>query len=220
MRRRRSCFVSALAFAVVCFTASGQESLKKEDPLGEWNVTKQSSDLVVWSRLRPGSRIKEFKALGQIDAPPSVVNAVLNDFEAYSKFMPYTAECRVMKRDEHSLITYQRIAPKISADRDYTLEVQSRSWSEANGPAFSQHWTPANNLGPAPRAGVVRVNVCEGGWLLQPAGPDKTRATYTIYTDSGGAVPTFIANYASEMGIRNLFAAVRKQVKDPKYRGE
>ena len=43
----------------------------------------------------------------------------------------------------------------------------------------------------------------------------KTRATYSIYTDSGMAVPAFIANHFSEIGIKKLFAAVRKQVKDP-----
>jgi hypothetical protein len=65
---------------------------------------------------------------------------------------------------------------------------------------------------------VLRVKICEGGWLLEPDGENKTRATYSIYTDSGGAIPAFIANKVSEIGIRKLFAAVRKQVQDPKYR--
>jgi len=55
---------------------------------------------------------------------------------------------------------------------------------------------------------------------LEPQGTTKTRATYSIYTDSGGALPAFIANKASEIGIRRIFAAVRKQVKDPKYNAE
>jgi len=61
------------------------------------------------------------------------------------------------------------------------------------------------------------VKLCEGKWLLEPDGANKTRATYFIYTDTGGFIPSFIANRVSLTGITKLFAAVRTQVKDPKY---
>jgi hypothetical protein len=79
------------------------------------------------------------------------------------------------------------------------------------------HWSPANELGPPEKKGVVRVKICEGKWLLEPDGNTRTRATYFIYTDTGGFIPSFIANRVSLTGITKLFAAVRKQVKDPKY---
>jgi hypothetical protein len=63
----------------------------------------------------------------------------------------------------------------------------------------------------------VRVKICEGSWRLDPEGPAKTLATYSIYTDSGAPLPSFIDNQVSLTGIRRLFAAVRKQVKEPKY---
>jgi hypothetical protein len=49
------------------------------------------------------------------------------------------------------------------------------------------------------------------------APPETTRATYQLYTDSGGAIPKFIKENGSQIGIRKLFAAIRKQVRDPKY---
>src|ERR1700746_931833 len=82
---------------------------------------------------------------------------------------------------------------------------------------FMNQWSPANDPGPPETKGVVRVKVCEGKWLFEPEGITKTRATYYIYTDSGGALPSFIANHVSVTGISRLFAAIRKQVKDPKY---
>jgi hypothetical protein len=78
-------------------------------------------------------------------------------------------------------------------------------------------WTPANELGPAERPGVVRVKICEGGWLFEPQGSQKTRATYSVYTDTGGLIPPFIANRASQIGITRLFDAIRKEVKNPSY---
>jgi hypothetical protein len=61
------------------------------------------------------------------------------------------------------------------------------------------------------------VKLCEGGWFLEPTGPNGPRATYTVYTDSGGVIPAFIKNTGSQIGIRKIFAAIRKQVRDPKY---
>lgn len=37
-----------------------------------------------------------------------------------------------------------------------------------------------------------------------------------IYPDSGGAIPAFIKKTGSQIGIRKLFAAIRKQARDPK----
>jgi hypothetical protein len=145
---------------------------------------------------------------------------VIDDVEAYTSFMPYTTECRVIERKQDSILTYQRVSPKIVSDRDYTLRIQEKSWPVENGLAYLNRWEPANEHGPAEKPGIFRVKVCEGSWLLEPAGEGKTRATYSVFTDSGIVGPAFIANTISTTGISKLFAAVRKQVKDPKYQSK
>jgi polyketide cyclase/dehydrase/lipid transport protein len=198
-----------------CPTAlAAEESISADD---YWKLSDHEKNVTIYSRPRPGSPLKEFKAVGPIDAPTSAVCAVIDDFQNYPKFMPYTTECRLIKRDSDSIVGYQRLSPKVCADRDYTLRVWKKSWPSSNGLVFMSHWSPANELGPPEKKGVVRVKLCEGKWLLEPDGATKTRATYFIYTDSGGFIPSFIANRISLTGITKLFAAVRKQVKDPKY---
>jgi ribosome-associated toxin RatA of RatAB toxin-antitoxin module len=150
----------------------------------------------------------------------ALVHAVLDDVDSYSRFMPYTVECRVLKREDDSLLTYQRISAPLVSDRDYILRVRTTSKKGEEGTSFRSRWETENTLGPAERPGIVRVKLCEGGWLLEPLGPNRTRATYTVYTDSGGAVPAFIKNVGSQIGIRKIFAAIRKQVRDPKYKAE
>jgi hypothetical protein len=95
--------------------------------------------------------------------------------------------------------------------------VHSSSKPTEAGKVYQSHWETENALGPAEKSGVVRVKLCEGSWLLEPTGPNTARATYTIYTDSGGMIPTFIKNTGSQIGLRKMFAAIRKQVRDPKY---
>jgi hypothetical protein len=182
-----------------------------------WTLSSEGSGITLYSRPRPSSSLKEFKAVGEIDAPAHAVHDVIDDIEAYPSFMPFMAECRLIKREADSIITYQRLSPKICRARDYTLRIRETSWAGPAGLVYVNRWEPANEFGPAEKKGVVRVKVCEGGWLLEPEDATKTRATYTVYADSGGAIPAFIANHASQIAIGRLFVAIRKQVKDPKY---
>lgn len=186
---------------------------------GDWAEEQNTKGLLIHSRTRAGSAVKEFKGVAMIDAPPSAVFAVLDDTEAFPSFMPYTSECRVLKRDNDSVVAYQRLDLPMISDRDYTLRSEHAKWQGPDGLIYRIRWEPANNLGPAPMAGVLRVGICEGGWLLEPQGSKATRATYTIYTDSGGAVPPMIANSGSKLAIRKIFDAISKQVREPKYSG-
>jgi ribosome-associated toxin RatA of RatAB toxin-antitoxin module len=182
---------------------------------GEWKFISDKDGVALYRRQRPITN--ESKAVGEISASTDLVHAVLNDVESYSSFMPYTAECRVLKRDDDSVIAYQRISAPMTSDRDYTVRVHWTSKRGDHGTVYSHRWETDNAAGPPEKSGVVRVNLCEGSWLLEPTGPSTTRATYMVYTDSGGMIPKFIKETGSQVGIRKLFAAVRKQVANPKY---
>ena len=188
-------------------------------PATEWKEEATGDELIIYSRTREDSALKEFKSVGTIDALSSAVFAVLNDVEAYPSFMPYTSECSVLKRIGDYTIAYQRLALPLVSDRDYTLRSEHSKVPGPNGPIYRIQWEPANDLGPSVKPGVQRVNVCEGGWLIEPDGAGTTRATYTIYTDSGGAIPAVIANRGSRTAIRKMFAAIRKAVHEAKYAG-
>src|SRR5206468_10205187 len=211
----RLVFLLLLLFAA-CFAAEG---VKASDANDGWKLATEQNGVTIYSRSHPGSSLKEFKALGEIAAPSRAVCQVIEDVDNYTNFMPYMAECKLLKRDTDSLLSYQRISPKICGDRDFTLRTYRTSWSTGAGIAYSNRWESANALGPAKKPGVVRVPVCQGSWLLEPTAADRTRATYSVYTDTGGLVPPFIANHFSLTGIRDIFAAVRKQVQEPKYNG-
>ena len=184
---------------------------------GDWVEESKGDGVVIHSRTRAGSELKEFRGIGLIDAPPQIVFAVLDDTESYPEFMPYSSEVRVLKREKNTVLAYQRLDLPFVSDRDYTLRSKHEVWRGPDGPIYRIRWEPANDLGPAEKTGVLRVNVCEGGWLLEPDPSGGTRAVYSIFTDNGGALPQFLATNASRMAIRKLFDAIRNQVKNPKY---
>ena len=167
-----------LALVSLLLLFSGQ--LRAADDAGlahptatEWKEEANGDGLVIYSRTRDGSNLKEFKSVGTIDALSSSVFAVLNDVEAYPGFMPYTSECSVLKRAGDCTIAYQRLALPLVSDRDYTLRSEHSKTPGSNGPIYRIQWEPANDLGPPEKPGVQRVNVCEGGWLIEPDGAGR-----------------------------------------------
>jgi len=182
-----------------------------------WTVAAKDGETVVYERPRSGSALQEFKGVGPIEAEPLVVKRVLDDVTEYPRFMPYVVEARVLSRDANSRVTYQRLSPPLVGNRDYTIRVDYETRTTGGLLSFLNRWHVANELGPAEKRDVVRVKVTEGSWLLEPSGPGRTLATYRIFSDCGGSLPTGLANRASKSAIPRLFAAVRKQARLPKY---
>ncbi|MEY2573685.1 MAG: Polyketide cyclase / dehydrase and lipid transport, partial [Verrucomicrobiota bacterium] len=79
-----------------------------ETNAGEWKLISDKDGVAIYRRQRPLSY--ESKAVGEIPASTDLVHAVLDDLESYSSFMPYTAECRVLKREGDSVVAYERIS--------------------------------------------------------------------------------------------------------------
>jgi ribosome-associated toxin RatA of RatAB toxin-antitoxin module len=204
--------LAGLLATALCATGQAAEP---EGAAAEWKFVSDKGGVALYRRPRPKSY--ESKAIGEIAATTDLVHAVLDDVESYASFMPYTAECRVLKRDADSVVAYQRLSAPLISDRDYTVRVRKSSKKVEEGTRYLSEWDTDNAAGPPEKRGVIRVSLCEGSWLLEPTGPNTTRATYTIYTDSGGMIPSFIKNTGSQVGIRKMFAAIRKQVSDPKY---
>ena len=188
---------------------------------GGWEEIDHRGTLTISTRSRPGTSIKETRAVGTIDAPNWVIKNVLDDVESYPSFMPYVVESKVLSRNpaKHTLTVYTRMTPPLIDARDYTLLVHDDSHKAADGTTvYVSHWNPANEAGPAEKSGTVRVNVNEGSWVLEPIdNGERTRGTYTLFTDGGGGIPAFIFNQLSKRRLNELFEVLGKQAKEAKY---
>lgn len=207
----RACAAALLvSFAIAAHAAEVVEG---------WTVVTKNADLATYSRARQGTKLLEYKGVGVIDAAPMVIKRVIDDTAEYPKFMPYVVETKTLFDDGANRIGYQRLSPPFVGDRDYTVRVkcESKPCPLTGGTIFSNRWQAANDLGPAEKKGVSRVKVTEGSWVLEPVAEGKTRATYTIFSDSGGGIPTMLLNKANKTAIPKLFEAVRNQAKLAKY---
>jgi len=202
----------------LCLLLLGLAPAGAGDAGGGWTEAVRGEELIVYTRPHDGSSLRECKAVGTIDAEPIVVKRVIDDTADYPKFMPYVIESKTISKTTDGRVGYQRISPPMVGDRDYTVRVKCESRAcPSGGTIYCNSWKAANDLGPAEVKGVTRVKVTEGSWLLEPLPGGKTRATYTIFSDSGGSLPAWVLNSANKTAIPKLFEAVRKQAKLDKY---
>ncbi len=147
-------------------------------------------------------------AEGVIDAPPSVVREVLLDYANHPRWGQKLGVSQVLRREDHALDVYQRLALPIIADRDYTLHV---TWGIDQDVQWMRFVT-ANERGPAPVPGVVRVKLNEGSWHLHSV--DGGKATYAVYQFTlqlAGAMPPGLGSGQASRDIVKLFQSVRDQ---------
>lgn len=187
----------------------------------KWEEKAKTDGVVVYTRNRPGTGVREIKAEGTVDSPPRAVFRVLDDHDNYAKTMPYTDESRVVGREPGGVKFFYSVinAPLVSM-RDYTIRVVDQTDPKDPKGTLKVGWTVANDKGPAEREGVVRVKVNDGTWVLEPLdGGAKTQATYFLFTDPGGSLPVWVINKANSSTIPDIYKALRKFSKEPKYSG-
>lgn len=158
---------------------------------------------------RPGI---ELAAEGTFAATPERVRRVLVDYPSHQRWQKHLKENRILTRGDGSLDVYQRLDLPVLDDRDFTLHA---TWG-AEGTILWMRFAVANERGPAPVPGVVRVTAHEGGWRLEPAaGGASTHAVYRFYLDLAGSFPRWLGKGQATSDIPDLFANITQQL--PRY---
>ena len=159
---------------------------------------------------RPGI---ELAAEGNFAAAPERVRRVLLDYPRHQKWQKHLKENRILAREDAFLDVYQRLDLPVLDDRDFTLHV---TWG-SEGDVLWMRFAAANERGPAPIKGVVRVTDHEGSWRLEPTdGSRGTHAVYRFWLDLAGSFPAWMGKGQATSDLREMFGNVAKQL--PSYR--
>ncbi len=150
-------------------------------------------------------------AEGDIDAPPSVVRDVVLDYANASRVTDNVAESRVLAKNDHEIIAYQRLKLPIIANRDFTLRA---TWG-TRGPTLLTHFAVDNSRGPAARDGVVRLSLLQGGWELMPIHDGTaTHARYRVQLDLAGSIPRWMVSGGAAKNLPKVFEGVRRLARE------
>ncbi len=151
----------------------------------------------------------ELVAEGDFEASPAAVQHVLVDYGERPSLAAEIRESRVIAREEQALLVYERLGLPFVSDRDYTFAITWGGDDECRWARF----TTANDRGPAPVDGVVRMPLHEAEWRLWPrAGGAHTHARYSLRMDLGGTLPAWLWRSGVGRHVPSLFAAVRREL--------
>ena len=175
-----------------------------------WRDDRVTSDRITMSSRRiPGTRLYEVRASCVVEAAPAKVFHAAMQRETYENSTKHVAEYRVVGTEgENVWYTYERLAFALISDRDYTLRYESRNDEKRQW--YSISWDLANDRGPAPKDGVIRVTETRGS-LEMSAEEDgrKTRLVCTMSADPGGWIPNWLANYVNRSTVPDMLRLIR-----------
>jgi hypothetical protein len=155
-----------------------------------------------------GAAAIELAAVGEIDAPPAEVEAVLLDYGNASRMIDRLAESRILERKPGEIVVYQHLKLPVIKDRDFTLHV-----------TFDDHHPRGlrfridNTRGPGEKKGLVRMTMLNGRWDLEPIREGQaTRATYHVQLDFAGSVPRWMVAGGAAKDLPKLYEGIRRAV--------
>jgi len=181
-------------------------------------ATKTSEGITVDVNKVDGQAIVTVRGMWVMKQKPERIWKAINDLERYTEFMPYLEKAKVLKRAGASTWQYYVLDTPVISDRDYTLKLTTDA-NPGKAGRWRVSWKADNGAGPRPTPGKVRVEVAEGSWLLESVrGGKATRVTYTVRSDPGGSIPSWIANRANRTAVPDVMRAVLKQSKNSRYK--
>jgi hypothetical protein len=179
---------------------------------GPWEPVSNKNGIVVERRTVDGTRLKEFRGQGVMDAPLASVLAVFSDIDHATEWMD---KCRAssLVEDQGELvkIVYNRThAGWPVADRDAVL--RNDVFFDPSERRVRIEFSAVERADTPPVKDVVRMPVLRGHLYLWPEAGDRTRVEYQVLANPGGALPDWIVNYVSKELPRKTIAALQRQV--------
>lgn len=209
----RSFFVFSLAVA-----ASSAGVAHAADPAPAWEKIIDERGIVVYKRAIPGSSLVEFRAVGSIRAPMIRAAAVLRNSGREREWMESCVEARVLEWTSPLDATiYNRTESPFFLISDRDLVAQARTTVDYEAKTIAIHFRSVEHRR-APRIdGVVRMPDVRGMWKFRRLDANLTELEYVLRADPGGAIPSWLVNWASERIPFNTILKLREQVKKPGY---
>lgn len=188
---------------------------------GGWRQVSEEKGIVGYARPNARCRIDEIKAVGIVEAPLPVVEAVIRDIPASRDYLfrckeAYRADIPGERNTADTYVTYCLTdMPLPVSDRDMVARV---SWTidPATGALAVHGEGIKSDYRQAP--GVVRMPLVVADYTLVPRGPSRTEVTYQSIADPGGNLPAWVVQlFARNLGVKTI-EGLRTMAKLEKYR--
>jgi hypothetical protein len=156
-----------------------------------WRLLSEKDGLRIEGREVAGSAMPEIRVSARSRWPAARIAAAIWAERPGTKLHRRYPRTRVVLREDASeRVVYQRVSAPVVSERDYTVRMH-REGDGQSGPFQVRFWL-ANEAGPAPVRGVVRLSTLRGAWTVTPSPGGGCDVVYTIHSEPGGSLPAFL----------------------------
>lgn len=213
---------------LICFQIIGQTIAKPtslvatkslspvKKQLNDWVLKKAENGINVYTRTAENSKFNELKVVFQVNTSLSSIVALLNDVEAYPKWIYHCEEAKILKKnsDKH-LIRYQKTAAPWPVDsRDLAVEVNT--YQDDKTKIVYQKINAVPDYTPIAED-YVRVREFKALWTLKPLKNGVVQVEYELIANPAGNIPSWLVNLAVVEGPYETSINMKKRLLDAKY---
>ena len=172
-----------------------------------WTPYATRDGVTLERRKAEGSRFYEHRAVVDVAIDPArAANEIWQALRGGD--MDSLKHREILAATPDELVIYDQIRTPVVSDRDYTIVVRRRRGA---GAKVSFECETANERGPAPQKGYVRIPLIRAGWTVDADGKGGTRLGYFAYSEPGGSVPAFLVRGAqADRSMADVVRMVRR----------
>jgi len=179
----------------------------------DWEKVSDTDGVLVERRAVPGLRVNAIRVTARSPLAPGAVFETIWKQQDHLEFVPYLKQLRILSDTGDERVVYEQLALPLVRDRDYTVRLRKRV-----DPAVDRYEIlieSANDAGPPPGGGYVRVTNIRGSWTVE-AGPDGKGSIvrYELQSDPGGIIPAWVVNRTQRQAAADLVRAMLKRAQE------
>jgi len=179
----------------------------------DWEKVSDKDGVLVERRAVPGLRVSAIRVTARSPLAPGAVFETIWKQQEHLEFVPYLKQLRILSDTGDERVAYEQLALPFVRDRDYTVRLRKRV-----DPAVDRYEIlieSANDAGPPPDGGYVRVTNIRGSWTVE-AGPDGKGSIvrYELQSDPGGIIPAWLVDRTQRHAAADLVRAMLKRTQE------
>lgn len=202
----RFVFILLLSSVLIC-ELSGQ---------GNWDIVKETDDIIVYTRKSDNSKFKEVKINMRIKCTMNELVAALEDVDAHKDWVPYTIDSKMVKKDSDAEFYYYVSSdfPFPAKDRDVVIYYEREQAQDSKVVITRSEAAP--EVLPE-EDGFVRVPVFSSIYVLTPQNDGIIDIEYLLKVSPGGKIPAWIINLGVTKGPIKTMESLVDLIASGKY---
>jgi hypothetical protein len=181
----------------------------------EWKCIKDTDDVRTYARSVEGSDFKELKAVMFVDVSFEVAVEIAKDHDHYRDWYGMCEDLYVIeKRNDHDYDMYFVLDMPAGSDRDLVINITT-DWDYEKG--LCQVAIKGKDSPYKMDSGLVRMPKMDGRFTITRVNPNRIKAIYQFFADTGGSIPPWIVNQGAWRHPYETMAGLLKEVGKSKY---